>query len=150
MTEQNVPSYWTYARRYVLADCLFSPVPGPSFPTHLFTVAPQTGGMMDNVNGTTGGTNCDGTPNGTTPVMDQNGNVTQQSPCVDRQTLPDLLQTLFPGATTAAPEAASSARSAASATDHSGTTQLGPRRNFWLTPPPAACQPSHGCWLAWV
>lgn len=92
MTEQDIPNYWAYASSFVLAGRFFSAVHGPSFPNHLFTVAPGSAGVMDNVSGSTGGSNCDGTPSGTTPVMDQNGTVTQQSPCVDMQTLPDLLQ----------------------------------------------------------
>lgn len=91
MTEPDLPSYWAYARRFALADHFFSAVHGPSFPNHLFTVAPQSGGVMDNVIGASGGTNCDGTPSGTVSVMDQKGNVTQQSPCLDFQTVPDLL-----------------------------------------------------------
>ena len=92
MTQADVPNYWAYAGRFALSDRFFSAVHGPSFPNHLFTVAPQSGGIMDNVSGSTGGMNCDGTASGTAPVMDQNGTVKQQSPCVDIQTLPDLLQ----------------------------------------------------------
>jgi len=91
MTEQDLPNYWAYARRFVLADRYFTAVQGPSFPNHLFSVAPQSGGVIDNAGGT-GGTNCDGSPGGTVPVMDQNGNITQQSPCFDFQTLPDVLE----------------------------------------------------------
>jgi phospholipase C len=92
MSEQYVPNYWAYAQRFVLADRFFTAVHGPSFPNHLFTVAPQSGGVMDNTNNDGQGINCDGTTTGTVPVMDQNGNVTQQSPCVDFETLPDLLE----------------------------------------------------------
>ena len=48
VTESEIPGYWSYARRYVLADHFFASVHGPSFPNHLFTVAPQSGGAMDN------------------------------------------------------------------------------------------------------
>src|SRR5215471_10775482 len=91
LTEQNIPNYWAYARRFVLADRFFTAVHGPSLPNHLFTVAPQAGGVIDNAGGEPG-TNCDGTPSGTVPVMDENGNVTRQSPCFDFQTLPDQLE----------------------------------------------------------
>lgn len=90
ITEEDIPNYWAYARRFVLADRFFTSVHGPSFPNHLFTIAPQAGGLMDNAGGG-GGTNCDGTPGGMAPVMDDNGNVTLHSSCFDFQTLPDQL-----------------------------------------------------------
>lgn len=92
MSEAGIPSYWAYARRFVLADRYFSSVHGPSFPNHLFSVAAQSGDAMDNVNGSTNGVGCDGSPSGTVPVIDANGNVTQHSPCFDFQTLPDVLE----------------------------------------------------------
>lgn len=92
LLEPDIPNYWAYARRFTLADRYFTAVRGPSLPNHLFTVAPQSGGVIDNSSTSTGGTNCDGTPAGLVPVMDQNGNVTQQSPCFDFQTLPDQLE----------------------------------------------------------
>ncbi|MGB7846898.1 MAG: alkaline phosphatase family protein [Candidatus Acidiferrum sp.] len=92
MTEQDIPNYWTYARRFTLADRYFSAVHGPSFPNHLFVVAAQCGGVMESVNNSVSGTDCAGQPSGTVAVMDDNGNVTQQSPCFDFQTLPDLLE----------------------------------------------------------
>jgi len=92
---------------------------------------------MDNANGSTGETNCDGTPSGTEPVMDQNGTVTQQSPCVD----PRLCQTCckplaFRGDTTADCTAGSSAPPATSATDRFGKMQRRTDRNSCLMPPP--------------
>jgi len=92
MTEQDIPNYWAYARHFVLADRYFTSSVGPSFPNHLFVVAAQSGGVVDNVIGTNTGKNCDGTPSGSVPVMDQNGNITMQSPCFDFRTLPDLLE----------------------------------------------------------
>ena len=93
VTESEIPGYWSYARRYVLADHFFASVHGPSFPNHLFTVAPQSGGAMDNAGGPEGsGTNCDGTPSGTVAILNQNGSITWQSPCFDFQTLPDQLE----------------------------------------------------------
>jgi phospholipase C len=92
MTEQDVPNYWAYARHFTLGDRFFSSVHGASFPNHLYSVAAQSGGVIENMTGTTGGTNCDGTPTGTVPVMDDKGKVTQHSPCFDFQTLPDLLE----------------------------------------------------------
>jgi phospholipase C len=92
LTEQDIPNYWAYARRFTLADRYFSSVSGPSFPNHLFTVAAQSGGVIDNDNNSPSGTYCDGSPSGTVSVMDDNGQITQQSPCFDFETLPDRLE----------------------------------------------------------
>jgi hypothetical protein len=35
---------------------------------------------------------CDGSPTGTVTIIDANGNRTEQSPCFDFTTLPDLLE----------------------------------------------------------
>jgi len=91
MLQQDIPNYWAYAQHFVLADRFFTAVHGPSLPNHLFTVAPQSGGVMDNVDGSQLGKNCDGSPSGLVAVTDDNGNVSYQSPCFDFQTLPDLL-----------------------------------------------------------
>jgi phospholipase C len=90
--KQDIPNYWSYASRFVFADHYFTSVHGPSFPNHLFSVAAQSGGVIDNGSASGTGTACDGTPAGTVTVIDKNGNRTQRSPCFDFQTLPDLLQ----------------------------------------------------------
>jgi phospholipase C len=43
-----IPNYWTYASDFTLCDAFFSSVPGPSAPNHLFPVAAQAGGMVNN------------------------------------------------------------------------------------------------------
>jgi phospholipase C len=95
VTEQDVPNYWAYARRFVLADNYFTSVHGPSVPNHLFSVAAQSGGVIDN-GGHSGsgvsGLTCDGTPYGTVTVLNANGNLTQHPPCFDFQILADLLE----------------------------------------------------------
>jgi len=90
-SEQQIPNYWQYARHFTLADHYFTSVHGPSLPNHLFTLAAQSGGVIDNVSSNGGGVACDGTPTGTVPVIDANGNRTAQSPCFDFTTLADLL-----------------------------------------------------------
>jgi phospholipase C len=47
LTEADVPSYWRWAREFVLCDNFFSSVLGPSYPNHLFFVAGQSGGTYD-------------------------------------------------------------------------------------------------------
>ena len=45
---REIPNYWEYARRYTLCDRFFSSLAGPSEPNHLYTVAAQSGGLVNN------------------------------------------------------------------------------------------------------
>ena len=56
----SLPNYWKYADRFVLADHFFTSMYGPTFPEHLYTVAAQAKGIVDN-KGTTdhAGNYCD-------------------------------------------------------------------------------------------
>lgn len=44
----EIPNYWEYARRFTLCDAFFSSLQGPSEPNHLYTVAAQSGGLVNN------------------------------------------------------------------------------------------------------
>jgi phospholipase C len=44
----QIPNYWRYADRFVLADRFFSSEYGPTFVEHLYTVAAQSNGVIDN------------------------------------------------------------------------------------------------------
>jgi phospholipase C len=44
----SIPNYWKYADRFVLADRFFTSMYGPTFPEHLYTVAAQADGIVDN------------------------------------------------------------------------------------------------------
>jgi phospholipase C len=44
----QIPNYWAYARRFVLADRFFSSAYGPTLVEHLEIVAAQTDGFVDN------------------------------------------------------------------------------------------------------
>lgn len=44
----EIPNYWEYARRFTLCDNFFSSLSGPSEPNHLYTVAAQSGGLVNN------------------------------------------------------------------------------------------------------
>ena len=46
--QSDIPNYWTLAQQFVLGDNFFSSLHGPSFPNHLYTIAAQSGGVMDN------------------------------------------------------------------------------------------------------
>ena len=43
-----IPNYYAYADRFVLADHFFTSMYGPTFPEHLYTVAAQSDGVVDN------------------------------------------------------------------------------------------------------
>jgi phospholipase C len=45
---RQLPNYWAYADRFVLADMFFTSMYGPTFPEHLYTVAAQSNGITDN------------------------------------------------------------------------------------------------------
>lgn len=44
----EIPNYWEYARRFTLCDSFFSSLMGPSEPNHLYTIAAQSGGLVNN------------------------------------------------------------------------------------------------------
>ncbi len=59
-SRKTLPNYWAYADRYVLADRFFTSMYGPTFPEHLYTVAAQSNGVVDNkTNADTTGNYCD-------------------------------------------------------------------------------------------
>jgi phospholipase C len=47
-SRKTLPNYWAYADRFVLADHFFTSMYGPTFPEHLYTVAAQSNGVVDN------------------------------------------------------------------------------------------------------
>jgi phospholipase C len=47
-SRKTLPAYWAYADRFVLADRFFTSMFGPTFPEHLYTVAAQSYGIVDN------------------------------------------------------------------------------------------------------
>jgi phospholipase C len=56
----SLPAYWRYADRFVVADHFFTSMFGPTFPEHLYTVAAQSFGIVDNKTSTeTQGNYCD-------------------------------------------------------------------------------------------
>jgi phospholipase C len=59
-SRRSLPNYWAYADRFVLADMFFTSMYGPTFPEHLYTVAAQAYGIVDNKSNTdTAGNYCD-------------------------------------------------------------------------------------------
>jgi phospholipase C len=68
----TIPHYFAYADRFVLTDKFFTSEYGPTFPEHLYTVAAQSDGIMDNKSELTvsPGRYCDD-PNGYSPAFPQ-------------------------------------------------------------------------------
>jgi phospholipase C len=59
-SRETIPNYWKLADRFVLADRFFTSMYGPTFPEHLYTVAAQSNGVIDNkTNADTEGSYCD-------------------------------------------------------------------------------------------
>jgi phospholipase C len=48
MDRASIPAYWAYADRFVLGDHFFTSMYGPTHPEHLYTIAAQSAGIMDN------------------------------------------------------------------------------------------------------
>ena len=100
--EDMVPVYWQLARDYVVCDNFFCSVGGPSYPNHLFFVAGQSGGVLDNPenievredeNGTFKSWGCDAVgENVFVLVKDDKGNLTKHDTCFNFRTVPQQLE----------------------------------------------------------
>jgi phospholipase C len=96
--QSDIPNYWTYAANYVLGDNTFSSLLGPSFPNHLYTIAAQSGGAVDNppvkiptsILVPMNGWGCDVENQGVL-VKALDGTTSFQSSCFDFKTLADEL-----------------------------------------------------------
>lgn len=89
--QSDIPNYWRYAQNFVLGDNMFSSLMGPSFPNHLYTVAAQSGGAIDNPNGgSSPGWGCD-VANQQVKILNSNGTTQYQEACFNFQTLADEL-----------------------------------------------------------
>lgn len=87
-TQQDIPNYWAYAQNFTLADQNFSSIHADSFPSHLYTVAAQSGGVISNPD--SHGVGCD-TPGANVVVIDAQGIVSNQFPCFSFATIADVL-----------------------------------------------------------
>ena len=96
LRRSQLPNYWHWARKFVLADHFFSSAQGPSFPNHLYAIAAQSGGAHDNPrrHGRFRSSNtfgCDAPPGQTVKIVDSEGHELQVRPCFDFLTEGDLL-----------------------------------------------------------
>jgi phospholipase C len=98
---EDVPNYWHWAENFVLSDNFFASVEGPSFPNHLYFIAGQSGGAVDNPEFTgikeEGGRRfkswgCDAFGRHILVfVRDENGHVTKHRTCFDMPTVGEQL-----------------------------------------------------------
>jgi phospholipase C len=96
LQRSQLPNYWYWAKRFVLADNFFSSAQGPSFPNHLYTIAAQSGGAHDNPRrfGPFRSSNtfgCDAPAGQTVTIVDTEGHEKRVQPCFDFLTEGDLL-----------------------------------------------------------
>lgn len=95
-TQLDIPNYFNYANNFVLADNMYSSIKSDSFTNHLYTVAAQdTGAILFKQVGRPHGNpgwGCDDVPTDQALLMDNLGNLSEQFPCWDFQTLADSLE----------------------------------------------------------
>ena len=118
---KTLPAYWALADRFTLADHFFTSMYGPTFPEHLYTIAAQSYGIVDNKTTTDHeGNYCDDpteitkrfpiedlTDEDVSAIMELEENITDEVPdqliriaaywestrtCVNMKVLPDLLE----------------------------------------------------------
>jgi phospholipase C len=95
LTQKDIPNYYTYAQNYVLGDRMFSSLQGASFANHLYMVAGQSGGAFT-IPTSGGGTpkgawGCDSPSDTTVKVLDDDLTISNPFPCLEFQTLTDVL-----------------------------------------------------------
>jgi len=101
----DIPNYWEWAGRFVLADNFFASAVGPSFPNHLMSIAATSGGTRDNPSqklsdirkmqqqGLQKTWGCDIPKSGYITIYDSEGKpVEKVDPCFDFMTEGDLLR----------------------------------------------------------
>lgn len=95
LTQKDIPNYFAYAQSYVLADRMFSSLQGASFANHLYMVAGQSGGAftIPSASGVTpkGAWGCDSPSDTTVKVENEDETITSPFPCLDFETLTDVL-----------------------------------------------------------
>jgi phospholipase C len=95
MREALMPNYWRWAQEFVLGDRFFASAHGPSFANHLYAIAGQAGGAIENPIRPPGSTirswGCDAPDIVTVEVMGPRGRTDRVAPCFDFPTMGDLL-----------------------------------------------------------
>jgi len=95
MTQADIPNYFALAQNFTLADNNFSSLHGTSFPNHVYMIAASSAGFIGQAHLPTNQSlhevGCSADPTSTAQVIDEHGNISNQYPCVDIQTLGDSL-----------------------------------------------------------
>jgi phospholipase C len=95
LAQKDIPNYFKYAQNFVLGDRMFSSLQGASFANHLYMVAGQSGGAFTiPVSGgltPKGAWGCDSPPDTTVKVRDDDSTISSPFPCLEFQTLTDVL-----------------------------------------------------------
>ncbi len=86
-TAAQMAPYFTYGEQFAFGDNYYTSIKTATTPNHLYTVAAQSAGVITNAP-----FGCDSPPNDELAVVDPNGNLSTQYPCVDMLTLMDELQ----------------------------------------------------------
>jgi phospholipase C len=100
-SQNGIPNYWAYASTYTLADHMYSSTIGPSYPSHLFTIAGQAAGAIG-IPTPIGGSGlgewgCDAPSNWSVIILAPDGTtITRSFPCFDFPTLGDLVDEAHP------------------------------------------------------
>jgi phospholipase C len=90
--QQDLPNYWAYAQNYVLGDEMFSSETGPSYPQHLYAVAATSGGVIGETTVPAGDDpGCDAPPGTTVQMLSLAGDLLNEYPCFNMQTLADTM-----------------------------------------------------------
>jgi phospholipase C len=101
--KDQISAYWSWAKRYAIADHFFASAVGPSFPNHMYSIAATSGGALDNPwqpppnlvdmqqQGYAKSWGCDIARDGYVEVIDPEGYMVKVSPCFDFKTEGDLL-----------------------------------------------------------
>jgi phospholipase C len=103
--KDQITAYWNWAKQYAISDNFFASATGPSFPNHLYTIAAQSGGALDNPTqpfsslrdqqeqGFAKSWGCDiAQPGGYVEIVDPEGDLVKVDPCFDFATEGDLLR----------------------------------------------------------
>lgn len=94
LRRRDEPNYWSWARRYVLADHFFSAERGPSYANHLYMIAGQSAGVHDNPSRRNARSSltwgCDSPPNELVQTVGSGGSE-KVHPCFDIPTIEDRL-----------------------------------------------------------
>jgi len=99
----DIEAYWSWAKRYAIADRFFASAVGPSFPNHMYSIAATSGGVLDNPwqppstlaemqqAGYAKSWGCDIARDGYVEIVDPEGYMVKVDPCFDFKTEGDLL-----------------------------------------------------------